>query len=270
VLRDVQQFSWSPDADEKVLVIIGDSYPHDMGTYTNPYQIDWRAEAAKLRDLGIKVHGMQALSYPESTPFYKEVAALTGGHYFQLDQFALLASFMLAVAYRAQSVTHVEQYEAELKAKTAITRSSHNLFNTLLGRAPTAAALGGGASGFAAADVEAVPPGRFQVLQVDEELPIKEFATTNGLLFKPGKGFYEFTKPEAISDGKEIVLMDKATGDMFSGSKARELLGLTASSQKGKFAPVALDKYRVFVQSTSTNRKLVKGTGFLYEVDDTQ
>ena len=36
------------------------------------------------------------------------------------------------------------------------------------------------------------------------------------------------------------------------------------------FAPVALDKYRVFVQSTSPNRKLVGGTGFLYEVDETK
>ena len=104
------------------------------------------------------------------------------------------------------------------------------------------------------------------MLRVDHDVPIKEFAQANGLIFKTGKGFYEFTKPESISDGKEIVLMDKTTGDMFSGNKARDLLGLTAAG-KDKFRPVALDKFRVFVQSTSVNRKLIGGTGFLYEVD---
>ena len=46
----------------------------------------------------------------------------------------------------------------------------------------------------------------------------------------------------------------------------RDLLGLKGGA-KDKFQPVALDKYRVFVQSTSYNRGLVAGTGFLYEVD---
>jgi len=61
--------------------------------------------------------------------------------------------------------------------------------------------------------------------------------------------------------------MDKASGDMYTGDKARELLGLVGADPKAKVKPVALDKYRVFVQSTSYNRKLVGGTGFLYEVD---
>ena len=267
VLRDAQNLSWSADADEKVLVVIGDSTPHEVG-YGNPYNIDWRAEAHKLRERNIKVHGVQALSYSESTRFYKEVAQITGGHYFQLDQFALLTAFMIAVSYGAHSADKVTAYEQELTNQHTVSRSLNNLFNTLLGRAP-AATTGAGASFAANPDVEAVPPGRFQVLRVDKELPIKEFAQANGLTFKTGKGFYEFTKPESISDGKEIVLMDKTTGDMFSGNKARDLLGLTAASAKDTFSPVALDRYRVFVQSTSVNRKLVVGTGFLYEVDST-
>lgn len=43
------------------------------------------------------------------------------------------------------------------------------------------------------------------------------------------------------------------------------MLGL--DSHTARIRPAALDKYAVFVQSTSVNRKLVGGTRFLYEVD---
>lgn len=55
----------------------------------------------------------------------------------------------------------------------------------------------------------AVDAARFQVLDVDERCDIKSFVQKNGLLFKTGRGFYEFTKPEKISDKKEVVLVDK-------------------------------------------------------------
>ena len=55
----------------------------------------------------------------------------------------------------------------------------------------------------------AVNPGRFQVLDVDERCDIKTFVQRNGLIFKTGRGFYEFTKAEKVSDKKEVVLVDK-------------------------------------------------------------
>ena len=55
----------------------------------------------------------------------------------------------------------------------------------------------------------AVNPGRFQVLDVDERCDIKTFVQRNELTFKTGRGFYEFTKAEKISDKKEVVLVDK-------------------------------------------------------------
>ena len=99
-----------------------------------------------------------------------------------------------------------------------------------------------------------------------ERVSIKEFAEKNGLPFKVGRGFYEFTKPEKISGGKEIVLVDKVTGDMVTGTEAQRIVGVTGSD--ARIHPAALDKWRVFVQSTSYNRVLVPDTGFLYEVDD--
>lgn len=50
---------------------------------------------------------------------------------------------------------------------------------------------------------------RFQILSVDDKCDIRSFVQKNGLLFKTGRGFYEFTKPEKISDKKEVVLVDK-------------------------------------------------------------
>ena len=63
--------------------------------------------------------------------------------------------------------------------------------------------------------------------------------------------------------------MDGAAAALLTVAHTRDLLGLKGGA-KDKFQPVALDKYRVFVQSTSYNRKLIGGTGFLYEVDETK
>ena len=57
----------------------------------------------------------------------------------------------------------------------------------------------------------------------------------------------------------------KVSGDMFTGNEACRLIG--AGDPKKKIKPSSLDKYRVFVQSTSYNRVLMPDTGFLYEVD---
>lgn len=65
--------------------------------------------------------------------------------------------------------------------------------------------LGGGGSD----GLTPVNPARFQVLDVDERCDIRTFVQKNSLIFKTGQGFYEFTKPEKISDKKEVVLVDK-------------------------------------------------------------
>jgi len=109
-----------------------------------------------------------------------------------------------------------------------------------------------------------VDAARFQVLHVERKCSIKDFITENSLIFKTGRGFYEFTKPETISNKKEVVLVDKKTGDMFSGQEAFDMIGAGGS---GKVKPAALEEWGVFVHSTSYNRVLVADTGFLYEVD---
>ena len=99
---------------------------------------------------------------------------------------------------------------------------------------------------------------------MDERCDIRTFVENNHLSFKTGRGFYEFTKPEKISDKKEVVLVDKRSGDMFTGPEACTMIGAGGAN---KIKPTAFDKWRVFVQSTSYNRVLMPETGFLYEVD---
>ena len=138
-------------------------------------------------------------------------------------------------------------------------RNMHALFDTLAGRAASSYKGRSSDSG-----LTPVNPSRFQVLDVDERCDIKTFVERNGLIFKTGRGFYEFTKPKKISEKKEVVLIDKVSGDMFTGPEACEMIG---AGGVGRIKPTSFDDWRVFVQSTSYNRVLMPGTGFLFEVD---
>jgi von Willebrand factor type A domain len=257
VLHEAQALSWTPSY-HKCFVLIGDDVPH--GPAQNPKRLNWREEVDALAKKGIPVYGVQALGRKHATPFYRELAEKSGGFHLDLDQFSYITDLVLAICYKQSSDEKLEAYEKEIVAQGRLDRSLNNLFNTMMKRekpAPT----------FAAADLHAVPPGRFQVLSVDTDTPIKDLVIENGLRFKKGRGFYEFTKTETIQAGKEVVLMDKKTGDRFSGVKARELLGLP-EGMTTRIKPTSLEKYAVFVQSTSANRKLMGGTRFLYEVED--
>ena len=64
-----------------------------------------------------------------------------------------------------------------------------------------------------------------QVLRVADRCSIKEFVLRNSLIFRTGRGFYEFTKPEVISSKKAVVLVDRETGDMFTGTEAADMIG---------------------------------------------
>jgi hypothetical protein len=124
-----------------------------------------------------------------------------------------------------------------------------------------------GASSGSESDLRPCMPTRFQVLTVDNEMGIKEFCDSMGVRFQKGRGFYEFIKVEVIQPSKEIVLMDKENGNLYEGDVARTIAGI--SEEKARLKPSALEKYRVFIQSTSANRKLLAGQKFLYEVEET-
>ena len=117
-----------------------------------------------------------------------------------------------------------------------------------------------------------VNPGRFQAMEVIADTDIKGFVMSNGIEFKRGRGFYELTKSEKVQQYKEIIIQNRETGEMFTGAQVRIELGLKPQVEHGgiteRLSSHDTKKYRVFVQSTSVNRKLIGGTAFLYEISD--
>ena len=258
VLHEAQSMKWLPHT-KKAFVLIGDDVPH--GPNENPKKLNWRTEVEKLGGMGIPVYGVQCLNRKHATKFYEELAHKSGGFHVTLDQFAYVTDLISAICYQQASPEQLKTYEQEVIKEGRMSRGLNKMFDQMMKRKPSAT--------FEAADLRAVPPGRFQVLEVDSDGSIKDFVLENGLTFKKGRGFYEFTKTETIQGYKEVVLMDKKTGDLFAGTAAREMLGLPAEGEGTmRIKPASLDKYTVFVQSTSVNRKLLGKTKFLYEVDD--
>lgn len=257
VLHEARDLSWTPHS-KKILVMIGDAIPHKPNQ--NPKKLDWKKEAKALGKDGVRIYAVQALGRSDATSFYKGMAKLTGGAHLALDQLSQITDLIMAIAYSVDTDTKkIEAYENEVKKAGRMNRSLTAAFDTLRKRKSKPATV--------ARNLSACAPGRFQVLEVDKDMPIQKFCKSEGLSFKTGRGFYEFTKTETIQGYKEVVLMEKDTGDLFEGAKARSLIGLKAGVSE-RLKPAALDKYAVFVQSTSNNRKLVGGTRFLYEVED--
>jgi len=256
VLHEAQSLSWSNSAS-KSLVLIGDDIPHPPAH--NPKKLNWRQEADKLAEQEIMVYGVQALNRSHVTPFYQALAEKSGGFHVNLDQFAYITDLFLAVCYQQSSSQQLQAYEQEVIDQGRMSRGLNQIFNSMMKREET--------SYYAAADLRTVSPGRFQMLEVEQDISIKAFVLENGLTFKVGRGFYEFTKTETIQGHKEIILMERTTGDLFEGESAREMLGLPVGATV-RISPSNLEKYVVFVQSTSANRKLIGKTRFLYEVED--
>lgn len=255
VLRQVRtKFNWSSNAN-KSLVLIGDAIPHLP--FDNPERIDWREEARALKEKNIKVYAVQALDHKISFPFYQELSQLTMGFHLRLHQFSTIVDFLTAACCNEAGC--LDLLEEEIQCAGRMIKTIAQLFDKLKGRTSVETKAIG--------TLIPCSPCRFQVLTVDKNESIKSFAENRGLIFKVGRGFYEFTKPEIISEKKEIVLMEKSSGDFYTGKQAaRELAGIRIGDVKRQ-KPLAVDKYVVFVQSSSYNRKLIAGQRFLYEVD---
>lgn len=100
----------------------------------------------------------------------------------------------------------------------------------------------------------------------DDGAEIRPFieARLNGKPMLKGSGFYQLTKTEPlVQDHKRILIRDKTTQAVYFGSAARQMLGLPAWGGV-RLAPGAHGNFDIFIQSTSVNRKLTKGTSLIY------
>lgn len=264
-LRTARQMSWK-SGKSKVVVLIGDDVPHGVSYPGNTDNIDWRNELELMLEAGINVYGVHAMAgcRHHSKSFYQEIASKTGGFYLTLDQFATVNDMISAVAIKQAGSDEFDNFVDRTQKAGRMNRNMAQIIATLSGKTVTVAVTVKDSSG---KKLTPVPTGRFQVLDVDETTVIKNFVEDQGISFNPGRGFYELTKSEKVQGYKEIVLMDKVTGDLFTGKKVRKILGLT--DEDGRLSSKSfLGKYKIFIQSTSYNRKLTDDTNFLYEVED--
>lgn len=133
-------------------------------------------------------------------------------------------------------------------------RGSRNLFN-----------MDSAVANVSRSDVQALDKlhfGQYRFLDVKREGQIADFVEREmKRAYRLGEAFYQLSKPEKVQPGKTIALMDKKSKSVFTGVNARSVLGLP--NHEVKVAPASHPDYDIFIQSTSTNRKLVPGTKLL-------
>jgi hypothetical protein len=260
VLNEARTLSWTAKR-RRVLVMLGDDVPHGANEAQNRKRLDWKNEANLLTEMGVEVYAGQCLNRSHATSFYTTLAKITGGRYFTLNQFQHIDTFLLGVAAQQAGPEVLQAFEDEVRRGGNVPHAVEDIFDTLASRA--AKKRHGRTDGLVPVD-----PARFQVFNnVTGEPQIKDFVLGMGIEFKKGRGFYpHITRTETIQEHKEIILEDRVTGEFFTGTAAREMIGLPYGS-RGDIRPNPVPGFICWVQSTSVNRKL-REAAFMYEVPD--
>lgn len=102
----------------------------------------------------------------------------------------------------------------------------------------------------------------YQLIPVHAKERIDDRVNRAGIPYRVGKGYYELSKTETIQPQKEIIVVDKGSGQAYTGQQARDLIGLPKAISV-KVKPDYNPKYKIFVQSTSVNRNLMPDTEVL-------
>lgn len=101
---------------------------------------------------------------------------------------------------------------------------------------------------------------KVKMVKVDKEVEIAKFVEEKtGKPYSLGTAFYQLTKPETVQAGKQILVKEKTGTAVYGGYDARKVLGIP-EGQDLKVKPGNLANWDIYCQSTSTNRKLVRGT----------
>lgn len=119
------------------------------------------------------------------------------------------------------------------------------------------------AQGTAPADMTTLRPGQFRLLKVPSDCAIADFI--EGEFRRPyrlGEAYYQLTKRETVQPQKAIAVYDSKEHKVLTGLGARALVGLGGAEVRVD-APSPTERYQLFIQSTSTNRKLLADTRVL-------
>ena len=143
-----------------------------------------------------------------------------------------------------------------MTGRAAGVRSTRNIFST----DPTVL----NPSSVRAAGLGKLSPSSYAIMDVYGHVrqDIRPFVEGRGYQYIVGNAYYQLTKRETIQAGKQILVREKATGNVYGGQEARDLLGLGQNTVN--VTPSQNPLYEVYVQSKSVNRKLVPGTKLIY------
>lgn len=105
----------------------------------------------------------------------------------------------------------------------------------------------------------------YKSVPVPAEVDIKPFVEgATRRPYVPGNAFYELTKKEKVQAHKAVIIRDRKTGVLYGGPEAKKLVGIAGGAGVTCLVtPGNHANYRIYVSSTSTNRKLVRGTDVL-------
>lgn len=111
---------------------------------------------------------------------------------------------------------------------------------------------------------------RFKSYTVEKETNVRSFVETKtGKPYVIGSAYYTLMKREEVQPQKQVLLMEKGKKTVWGGQEARDMIGLP-QGKHAKVTPGNHSNYDIYVQSTSTNRILPRGTKVLVDVAQTQ
>lgn len=106
---------------------------------------------------------------------------------------------------------------------------------------------------------------QFKAFVVPKEEVVKEFVERKTRKnYVLGSTYYQLMKTEKVQPQKQILIVEKGKDEVWGGQEARDLIGLPPGVE-AKVIPGNHSKYDIYVQSTSVNRKLPRGTKVLLD-----
>jgi len=114
-LHVAQTLGWS-EAPGKALVMIGDATPHPVDYPGNTQNLDWKEEAKKLNEMGIKIFPLECLG---GSYFWEKLAEISGTSLLKLGDFKESSEALMGVAYAAAGEDAFELYSHRLDDKIA-------------------------------------------------------------------------------------------------------------------------------------------------------
>jgi len=108
---------------------------------------------------------------------------------------------------------------------------------------------------------------RFRKAKAEKETDVTSYYTEKmgGRPYVTGAVYYQLVKREKVQPYKEVLLRHKQTGNIYGNEDARKLLGLTSDTDTANVKPGNNAWYDIFIQSTSDNRILPRGSEVLID-----